>query len=268
MKRVLITFLFFFNIAFCEDIAENNTQIIESIRSLSQPEITQIESIEKKGGETYITFPNLSLNVGESGIIMRDLEVYQVLVANVEVIQIKGTQAIGKITQSNQLSQPYLPTPRMTVGVGDKVIFRFLNDKAFIIAPNEETYRAISKQFNFLNFINSDLLMGFLNSQGKHDPTSKNLPNACNEYAAGLIFIVGSKSVGIFSCQNMEMIEKYAFVPLDFNNFQAPFFTRIKFDGGGSLTYLFASKKSKEYYKYYDEILGDLILEDKKDSKK
>lgn len=264
LRTMFFLFIMAFHIAFCK----NANEIIESIRALSQPEITQIESVEKKGSETFVTFPNISLNVGESGIIMRDLDVYQVLVANVEVTRIDGTQASGKISQPKQLAQPYLPTPRMSVESGDKVIFRNFNDKAFLIAPNEATYRAIITQFDFLNFVNSDLLMGFLNSQGKHDPTSKNLTQACNEYAVGLVFIVGSKSVGIFGCQNMKMIEKYDFTPLDSSNFSSPFFTRIKFDGGGSLTYLFASKKSKEYYKYYDEILGDLIVENKKDSKK
>lgn len=243
-----------------------NDDSIELIRTLTQPESTKIESIDNTKGETFVNFANLSLMVGESGIIVRNLEVYELLVGNVEIVSTNGTLATGKITPITQLSQPYLPTPRLSAEVGDSVTFRNFNNKAFLIAPNEETYRAIAEKYGqIIDFINPDLLMGFLNSRGKHDPTNKTLIAACSEYAAGLVFIVGSKNLGIFSCPNATLIKKFPFTPLNSEHFQSPFFTRIKFDGGGSLTYLFASKKSRQYYQYYDTFIGDLndLIDDK-----
>ncbi|MWV61909.1 plasminogen-binding protein pgbA [Helicobacter saguini] len=259
LKKILIF------VCVCVFLSANDEKFddsIEFIRTLSQPESTQIESISDEKGEILATFSNLSLVKGESGIVMRDLEVYQALVGNMEIVEVDGTKAVGKFSKLTQLSQPYLPTPRLKAEVGDKVSFRNFNNKAFVIAPNEATYRhIIDKYGKIIDFINPDLLMGFLNSQGKHDPTDKRLIAACSEYAAGLVFIVGSKNLAIFSCGNMAMLKKYPFTPLNSESFQAPFYTRAKFEGGGSLTYLFASKKSRQYYQYYDIMIGDLIDE-------
>ncbi|RDU62227.1 plasminogen-binding protein pgbA [Helicobacter sp. MIT 14-3879] len=228
---------------------------LTEVRNLTQVEITQISHIESHKDKTLITLPNMSLRIGEVGIITRDLESYQAIVANVEIIHIEGVNAIAKVIPFNQLKQPYLPTPRLTPQEGDKVIFRIYNNKAFLIAPDKYSYDTISSQYSFIDFINSDLLMGFLNSQGKHDPTPKNLPKACNEYAAGLVFIVGSKTLAVLNCQNLSTIYQYDIVLPDSITAQSPFYTRIHFDGGGSLTYVFASKKSKDYFGYYDSLI-------------
>lgn len=254
MNKIFLIILLLFGFINAEDIATE-----EKLRILTQPESSEIISIQKEKGETLATFSNITLMKGESGFIVRDLEPYQVIVGSIEVIDVQGTNTIGKINYNQKLEQPYLPTPRLTAKEGDKVIFRNYNNKAFIIAPNEETYKKIVEQYPYFSFINSDLLMGFLNSRGKHDPTDKTLMAACSEYAAGLVFIAGSKNLAIFSCGNMKILEKYPFNPINAQNFQAPFFTRIKFDGGGSLTYLFASKKSKQYYQYYDNMIDDFI---------
>ena len=256
-------------IYFCCCIAcvwSDESNITDSIRSLTQPEVTEITDVMQDKQGMLVTFPHLALKVGESGIIVRDLISYKAIVANIEVVRIQDTTAYGKVTVFNQLVQPYLPTPRLTPQKGDKVIFRSFNDKAFLIAPNEATYKYIVTQYPFINFISADLLMGFLNSQGKHDPTYKNLPLACNEYGIGLLFVVGSKNMSIFSCQNVVNIAKYPINPLDPSTTHSPFYTRANFEGGGSLMYSFSAKKSREYFKYYDTFIGD--IKDEKTQKK
>lgn len=262
MTRKILFFCFVcITILVAKDSVDSD-ESLEFLRSLTQIEGAQIESISRNNGEDVVSFSNLSLVVGESGVISRDLGAYQVLVGNVDITHVDGTRAIGKITPITQLQQPFLPTPRLNAKEGDKVSFRIFNNKAFIIAPNEETYKAVIEKYSgAVEIINADLLMGFLNSQGKHDPTNKTLSAACSEYAAGLVFIVGSQNLAIFSCPNAKILKKYAFTPLNKDSFQSPFFTRTKFDGGGSLTYLFASKKSREYYQYYDIFIGDLAPE-------
>lgn len=224
------------------------------VRNITQPEISDITEIEKQNNEELVVFSNLGLSVGESGIIVRDLSSYKVIVASVIITKIEHTKTFAKVIPFTQLVQPYLPTPNMTPKVGDQVIFRSFNDKAFLIAPNEASYKAILEKYTFIDFLNSDLLMGFLNSQGKHDPTNKTLPIACSEYGAGLVFIVGSKEIGIFNCQNMARLAKYANDLTD-KTTKSPFYTRTNFEGGGSLAYSLASKKSKNYFLYYDGFL-------------
>ncbi|RDU64910.1 plasminogen-binding protein pgbA [Helicobacter didelphidarum] len=264
MKKFLALWIvFYIQYLFGETIQQPSNQL-ELIKTLTQPEISQIGSILGEKDSVSITFSHLDLKVGESGIITRDLGVYEVIVGNAEITKIEGTLATAKVTPPNQLVQPYLPTPNLKPQEGDKIVFRNFNDKAFLIAPNEETYRAVVEYYSFINFVNSDLLMGFLNSRGKHDPTTKTLPQACNEYGVGLVFIVGSESIGVLNCQNVAIIQKYHLTPINKSSIQAPFYTRAKFDGGGSLTYAFATKKSREYYKYYDTFLGDYKESNKK----
>lgn len=230
----------------------------EVVQNLTQQESSDIDNVFQDKQDTFVSFSHLSLRVGESGIIFRNLTSYDTIVGALEITKIDGTKAIAKLIPFTQLKQPYLPTPALTPQKGDKVIFRSFNDKAFIIAPNEATYRNIITQYPFLNFMNSDLLMGFLNSRGKHDPTKQTLPQACNQYGVGLLFVVGSKNTAIFDCLNVKQILKYPSLPLDTNVTKSPFYTRVNFEGGGSLTYSLSAKKSKDYYKYYDEFIGDL----------
>ncbi|MCI5786443.1 plasminogen-binding N-terminal domain-containing protein [Helicobacter trogontum] len=263
MKRCLMALFVFMantmlfgNLVYGDQGIEDKIDIKDSIKLMTQPEISKILEINKHDNSMLVTFANINLKVGESGIVMRDLSSYQAIVASVVVVRLEGTKAVAKVLPFTQLAQPYLPTPNMTPEVGDIVIFRSFNNKAFLIAPNETTYKAIVEQYDFIEFVNSDLLMGFLNSQGKHDPTPKILPKACNEYGVGLVFIVGSQDIGVFNCQNVARIAKYKNTLTDTTT-KSPFYTRTSFEGGGSLTYSLSSKKSKNYFLYYDEFLKD-----------
>ncbi|STQ86349.1 plasminogen-binding protein pgbA [Helicobacter muridarum] len=234
---------------------EINEHKIQELKNLTQIEISQIQVVESINDVWFATFPAKNLKVGEVGIIIRDLESYRVVVADVEIISIDGDLARAKVVPFSQLKQPYLPTPKLTAQQGDKIIFRSYNDKAFLIAPDEMTYNLVKEKYQFVNFISSDLLMGFLNSRGKHDPTKKTLVAACNEYAVGMVFIVGSDTLAAFGCQNLSLIHESDIVTSGVSP-QTPFYTRVNFEGGGSLTYLFASKKSrKNYFSYYDSII-------------
>lgn len=259
-KTHIIATIFTICIGFC-GVMLGDTENAESlqtqddfVKDITQPEISEITEIKKQNGEDLVVFANLGLQVGESGIIIRNLPSYKVIVANVVITSVNHTQTFAKVLPFTQLIQPYLPTPNMTPKVGDEVIFRSFNNKAFLIAPNEDSYKAMISKYPFIEFVSSDLLMGFLNSRGKHDPTNKTLPQACNDYAVGLVFIIGSKDVGIFNCQNMAMLAKYPNTLKD-ETTMSPFYTRTNFEGGGSLTYSLSAKKSKNYFLYYDAFL-------------
>lgn len=256
LLMLIMNSILFGNLAYSNESIEDETNTKDSIKLITQPEISEILEINKQGDDTLITFTNINLKVGESGIILRDLSSYKAIVASVVITKLEGTKAIAKVSPFTQLTQPYLPTPNMTPETGDMVIFRSFNNKAFLIAPNEITYKNITEKYDFIEFVSSDLLMGFLNSQGKHDPTPKLLPKACNEYGVGLLFVVGSKDIGIFNCQNVARIAKYKNTLTDTTT-KSPFYTRTNFEGGGSLTYSLSSKKSKDYFLYYDEFLKD-----------
>ena len=258
MLRVLYFFAVF-GLLFAEDS-------MDSIKAFTEPKSARIVSVKNEGKSQIIevSFDDSAKMIkGESGFILRDLGSYEAIVSSVEVLDSKEGSASCIVKPFVELEQKFLPEPRLQPKEGDLVLFRQFNDKAFIIAPNEATYRKIRDSYGYINFINSDLLMGFLNQRGKYDPTEKNLPIACSQYGAGLLFIAGSKEVAVIDCQNMSRLTKYA-MDMDKSEPQSPFYTRVNFEGGGSLTYSLSSKKSRQYYEYYDGFIDKLQKSPKK----
>ena len=254
MFRYLFVFAAFFGLLAAKEASLDSVSEVETLTKMEMTSLTKVDEDMQ-----FVTLPSSSLKVGEVGLVIRELENYQVLVSSLEIASIDGASARAKVIPFKQLKQPYLPTPRLNPKEGDKVIFRSYNNKAFLIAPDEDSYQAIKNQYPFMDFVSSDLLMGFLNSRGKHEPNAKTLPMACSDYAVGLVFIVASKGLSVLSCENLATLHRQELsLPADIIP-SSPFYTRVNFDGGGSLTYIFASKKSKkDYFGYYDSLIDGL----------
>ena len=121
MKRCLMALFVFMantmlfgNLVYGDQGIEDKIDIKDSIKLMTQPEISKILEINKHDNSMLVTFANINLKVGESGIVMRDLSSYQAIVASVVVVRLEGTKAVAKVLPFTQLAQPYLPTPNMT----------------------------------------------------------------------------------------------------------------------------------------------------------
>lgn len=240
-----------------------------NIKNISNPLIVEVSSLENDLIET----PMLDLKVGEVGIVQRNLSDYKAIVASVEIIRVDQNKAYAKVLPFKDLSQKYLPKINLKPQKGDKIFFRSFNNKALLISPNIQSYDLVKKEFNYVDFVSPDLLLGYLNLKGKFDPSPKLISDTCMEYSIGLVFIIGSKNMGVYQCSNFTQLYKIPLenIPGDFkkDNFSSPFYSRVELSGGGSLTYLFSSKKSrKDYFAFYDSILNDFaISKDEKTNK-
>ncbi|PAF53538.1 hypothetical protein BKH42_05690 [Helicobacter sp. 13S00482-2] len=203
-----------------------------------------------------LTFPAYDLLIGETGFIITKLTDYRVISAKLEIESIKDGVAKAKFSDFDAMKQKYLPTPRVEPKKGDMVFFRELNNRAFLIAPDLNTYEKIKSTLKKeVSVMSSDLLMAYLNDYGGFDPNPKFLKKACNLYSVGLLYIVGTNSLNVLDCQSLARLQTNYFDTSGVTQSIAPFFSRFQEIKTGSLSSLFYSKKSKNYFEFYDNLI-------------
>ncbi|PAF50173.1 hypothetical protein BKH43_05375 [Helicobacter sp. 13S00401-1] len=244
------------------------------LASLTTPIVAKVVSYDKKDSTIILSSPKELLK-GEDGLIQRGLDSYTAIVdmaiieSPVSKDSLKGIPSTddtnffykAKVKKFDEMNQVYLPNPQLSPKTNDTISFHLLNQKAFLIAPNQESFDALKTKVKDVEFLSPDLLMGYIAQDGKYDPTPKALKEACDVYGVGLVFVIGSKEYGVLECQTHTLLYKEAF-NTNTNKPLTPFFTRVSFPSSGSLFSLFASKKSKgDYFKYYDALLSKKIGE-------
>lgn len=211
-------------------------------------------SIENVKGNT-LSFKADNLRVGQSGIILTNIHENSVIIASAEIIKIDGDEATAHYRTFETIKQRYLPTPESTPKVGDIIIFNGLYNRAIAIAPNQESYNAILEHEKNVSFSHIDLFGAFLAKDGINDPKPKHFRQFCNAYSIGLIYILASNGVNVLDCESFEVIQTIAFEKPVLKNTDTPFFSRIVAIDTGSLASKLRSKKSKNYFPYYDDLL-------------
>lgn len=169
----------------------------------------------------------------------------------------QSAKAIARINPINVLGQKYLPSPTNKPVAGDEVHFGTLNSLAFIIAPTLETYDSIRASYPSMQFLNSDLMVGYLFDKSKFDPKPKVLNNACAVYSVGLLFLVTKDKLSVLDCQSLVELDSVAFDTSAVEQSVAPFFSRVQYASSGSLDSALKRKKSKQYFEYYNELLKE-----------
>ena len=169
----------------------------------------------------------------------------------------QSTKAIARINPINVLDQKYLPSPTNKPVAGDEVHFGTLNSLAFIIAPTLETYDSIRASYPSMQFLNSDLMVGYLFDKSKFDPKPKVLSNACAVYSVGLLFLVTKDRLSVLDCQSLVELDSVAFDTSAVGQTIAPFFSRVQYASSGSLDSALKRKNSKQYFEYYDRLLKE-----------
>lgn len=237
--RILFSFLFVFGCLFA---------------GLQDRFEAEILSIDTK--ENTIAFNAKDLKVGESGIIVTKLTDYAGIIAQVEVIKCcQDNKAIAQIKPFEALKQIYLPNPNIKPKVGDSVIFRSFNNKAFLVSPDINFYEKIKEEYKDFNFLSSDLLLGYLFSYGEFDPSKLFFKKACNAYSAGLLFVVNKDALDILDCQSFKILDSKKLDTSGVEEPHIPFYSRVDEIKSGTLFSFLQSKKAKYYFAYYTNLL-------------
>lgn len=205
-----------------------------------------------------LTFEAHKLKVGQSGIVLAQNGDYNVIIASAVIERIENNNAYARFAPFENITQKYLPTPQATPTKGDKLIFGGFYNKAIAIAPDQESYTKILS-LNPTHFVHIDLFSAFLAKDGINDPKPKHLRQFCNAYSIGLVYILATNGLNVLDCQSFALLEVQPFTKPQPETTQAPFFSRIANIDTGSLASKLRSKKSRQYFSYYDELLSPSI---------
>ncbi|MDU7693119.1 MAG: plasminogen-binding N-terminal domain-containing protein [Helicobacter sp.] len=242
--RALLVFLGLFWAVFASDL------------NLLKDEIkAQITSIDgNKIHFKILTNPKIPLKSGEIGqIVHKYNDQDSAIIGSIKF----NSGEIGELSESLFLSQPFLPAPTNAPKAGDTIIFRSFNNRAFLIAPNVNSYNKASQQLKDIEILSADLLQGLLLSYGGFDPDKAFLSASCRNYNVGLLFVVLQDNISAFDCQSLVAIHKDAFSlsQNDIKNIKAPFYSRIEGISSRDLKSFFSFKESLKYFDFYNNLL-------------
>lgn len=188
-----------------------------------------------------------------SGVVVHNFGTSQIILATVNVVAKENGLAKLQFAVFDMLEQSALPLLKAVPEPKDEVILNFLYDRALIIAPNEESYHLVENQFPNIYFTHIDVFGAQLIRASKAAPTKSDFKTFCANNASGvLVFALKDKAVFV-DCQDFKILYSS---PLKTSNTQTelPFYSRIK--GYRNEFFDFKSPKVKDYYQYYNSLLG------------
>lgn len=246
----------------------NKLQYLERLQRISK---IAISAVDEKSN--IIEFPSMGRKVGETGFILHTYdENYASIIATATIIEVDSMmprqttnknndnnagRAKAQVSFVNVLPQKYLPSPTNKPAIGDEVHFGTFNSTAFIIAPTLETYDSIRNTYTSMQFLNSDLMVGYLFDRSKFDPKPKVLSNACRIYSAGLLFLVTQGKLSVLDCESLVILDSTEFDTKEVAQTVAPFFSRVQYAASGSLDSTLKRKQSRQYFEYYEGLLKE-----------
>lgn len=225
--------------------------LLYSLSTLNALDLNVISLEIPKQEDSTLKIPASNLQVGDSGIITREINDNEFIIANAEVALISDNIAEIKIMPFNTLNEEYLPKPKAEIKEGDKITFKILYDRALLIAPNQSAYQDISNSYKQINFLHPDVFATFLAKEGANMPSREHFRTFCDKYEIGLVFIATNKNLNILNCQSFKILESSPYNMQD-SSIVAPFFTRISEE---SIDKLFNIKKFSNYEEYFNNLI-------------
>ncbi len=198
-----------------------------------------------------IKIPAVSLKVGESGIVTREVQNNEFILGNAIVSSINDGVATITITPFEAMNERYMPRPLGEVGEKDKIIFRILYARALILAPNQNVYQEVLSQNKGIDFIHPDIFATFLAQNDVNMPDTDSFKMFCDKFSVGLIFIATNGNTNILDCQSFRIIDSENYPQKDSTS-QSPFWTRISDE---SLDSLFDMDKMQDFSNYYTHLI-------------
>lgn len=207
--------------------------------------------VPKQDNFTSIKIPAMDLQVGDSGIISREINGNEFIIAEAQVAEITEGVAVVSVSEFSQMREKYLPKPKAQVAEGDKITFRILYDKALLIAPNQSAYQGITDNFKNIDFLHSDIFATFLAKEGENMPKIADFAKFCAKFDLGLVFVALQNRIEILNCASFKILDSKALNLTDLS-VNLPFFTRISNE---TIKEIFNEKKFEPYFAYFENLI-------------
>ncbi len=210
--------------------------------------------IIKTGKKEAIVKNSPYVPIGSSGVVIRKLDdTHSTIIAGAVVESKNGDEMKIKFIVFDMLEQSALPPLKVLPRKGDKVLLNYLYNRAFVIAPNEDTYLSILSDFPQISWIHPDILAAFLSKEYNPTPKKEDFQKVCKQNTSMLLFFA-IKNRGYFVDCNSFKILKEEKISFKEGKTALPFYSRI--GEIESSIFSIGSNSIKNYDKYYKKLLG------------
>ncbi len=211
---------------------------------------TPIIEVDKKGAwiknSPYVP-------IGSSGVVIKKFDnKHSTIIAGAVVEKKEGDKMRIKFIMFDMLEQSALPPLRVMPKKGDMVILNYLYNRAFVIAPNEDTYLSVLSDFPEISWIHPDILAAFLSKEYNPAPKKEDFQKVCKQNTSMLLFFAIDKKGYFVDCNSFKVIKEENFSAKEANA-TLPFYSRIGKIESGLFNF---SDSIKNYDSYYKKLLG------------
>ncbi len=216
----------------------------------------QTSLLKTDGKQLYIQ-DSSSFSVGSSGVVMHSFdETHKTIVATVEVVEKKGTQAILKYKRFKGLQQSALPSYNITPKKGDTIILNYLYKRAMAIVPDAETLQFVTTKFSDIEWVHPDIFGSKLSVDYTPSPTKEDFTNECSQNSFALLFFAVKEKGYFVDCNSFKILAQTNLPQTSKNTTpQVPFYTRLE-EIKGRIFGLMGGDGINDYDKFYTKMLG------------
>ncbi len=252
----LFDYTYVFNIEENRDISSTqSTQIIQTPNPqfTIEPVGTKITNIEENKSKIDVG----NLIVGQTGIVVHIYDdSRKMIVSNAKVIESNATGSTVEFFNFDDLKQDAIPTTKREVSKGDILVLNYMYPASLLITPTEDSFNAVRENFQYNNFIHSDIFAAKLKIGNHPYPTKEDIQKFAVEQNLGTIFMVLEKNVYVLDTKTFAVLAKYP-ITYDDKQLSMPFYTRVEDIEDSIFAFRwFTSKEDLTYNKYYKKVLG------------
>lgn len=183
--------------------------------------------IDVQGDRGAIEAPQLK--VGMSGFVVRHFDTtHSSIIANVRVAQTtpSSNRALVTFSPFDGLRQNSLPSGTWKPQPNDEVIIAYDYGRALMIAPNDDTYNALTKSIPNVEWIHPDIYATYLSHEGHPTPLVSDFHRFCTSGSIGLLFVQSAETLFTLDCKNFTLLQTTNSRSIGKESL-TPFYTRV-----------------------------------------
>lgn len=221
----------------------------------------------------YATVAAENLRIGMSGFIVRSFDkTHTTIISNANVEEINATTALLRLSAYDGLHQNALPSGTWSPKVSDMAILAYDYGRGLLIAPDDDTYDALTKNIPGIEWVHPDNYAAYLSFEGHPTPLVEDFHNYCTANSIGLLYIQTAQTLFTLDCKNFTLLQTAPSLMTPEKSL-TPFYSRIPSirsawwgEGSSNLEsyepyYLdliaLNNPKNKELYQLYKAKFGD-----------
>lgn len=170
-----------------------------------------------------------NLQEGMSGFILRQFdETHNAIIANAHVEQTNSAngRTILRISPYDGLRQNSLPRGNWGVKASDTALLAYDYERALAVAPNDDTYNALTKSIPGIEWVHPDNFATYLSYKGHPTPLVEDFRDYCTANSIGLLYVQSAQTLFTLDCKTFSLLQTAPSLTVS-DTMMTPFYSRI-----------------------------------------